>query len=315
MAIGKFALPAGSNGGGGGTYSTVVQEYTSSGTWTKPAGLAMIEIVCIAGGGGGGSGSTANTNFSGRAGGSGVAGGVIYATFDESDLGATVSFTIGAGGTGGTAVTAAATSGNSGGNGGNTTFGSLITCLAGGGGIPGGTTGGRSASSETIHQWFRNNGQSSNGIGGAGTAGTTQTNSGTATYFSVLPGGAGGGVSTSNVAEVGGAGCRYIPRSGTLTTAATAGTAGGGAGGAGANNVMDRFCASTSMIEAGQTKFIGNSGAGGGGSVTGNGGNGGAGGLYGGSGGGGGSCRSGSASGAGGAGGAGLIVIVEHIVS
>jgi hypothetical protein len=95
--IGKFAVPA-SSGGGGGTYSTVLREYTTSGTWTKPSGLLFIEIVCIGGGGGGASGGCQATSTVARGGGGAQAGGFTYQIIPAANLSTTEDYVIGAGG-------------------------------------------------------------------------------------------------------------------------------------------------------------------------------------------------------------------------
>lgn len=99
------------------------QEFLVSGTWTKPVGLsanALILIEVIGGGGGGGS-------ISGGGGGGG--GAYNSKIMRASDLTASVSVTVGAGG----AVNNA---------GGNSSFGSYVTAYGGGNGTSGGAGGG-----------------------------------------------------------------------------------------------------------------------------------------------------------------------------
>ena len=107
-----------------------VQTFTSSGTWTKPAGYAAGSRVFIQAWGGGGSGGKI-----GNAGGGG-GGGYNERWITLSQLGATETITIGAGGAG---VTTASTSGNVGGT---TTAGSWVSAYGGGGGGSGGGGGG-----------------------------------------------------------------------------------------------------------------------------------------------------------------------------
>jgi hypothetical protein len=101
-----------------------MQVFSASGTWTKPNRLPSDALILVEAWGGGGGGSSVSTDGGG---GGGYSSKVVHA----SDLPASVTVTIGAGG----AV------GNPGGNGGNTTFGSVLTA-GGGGGAQNGTGGG-----------------------------------------------------------------------------------------------------------------------------------------------------------------------------
>lgn len=143
------------------------QVFTSSGTWTKPAGLTGTEKVLIevwGAGGGGGSGMTGQNHGAGGGGG----GGYNRLQTTVAALSSTVSVTIGAGGKGATSGPA------SGAAGGDTKFGSLLTGYGGGAGfaanvvassITGGGGGGNQAKGG-------NGASGTPGAGGATTGGT-----------------------------------------------------------------------------------------------------------------------------------------------
>ncbi len=118
---GFLSLPVGTTAQRPSLFSsaTVVQLTTvGTNTWTVPAGVTSIEILCVAGGGGGGF----------QVGGGGGGGGVVYRSAYPVTPGASISYTIGNGGSGGTSGAAAT-------NGQDTTFGSGVDqLLAKGGG-------------------------------------------------------------------------------------------------------------------------------------------------------------------------------------
>ena len=273
--------------------TAIVEAFTSSGTWTKPAGATVVNIQLLGGGGGGGSGRRDITALTAKSGGGGGGGGsYLNITIPASALGITESVVIGAGGAGGAGSTASPSgNGATAISGGNTTFNSFI--CSGGSGGSGGTA---NPSNGGIGVLSANNGSVSNitGVGGNGAPSTSTTT----TLFGGAGGAAGGAISISGVAFAGGNG----GRSNVLGFVGGTGGAAGNAGGAGTNNAS-----ATSGLFA-----VGSGGGGGGAGLTISGGAGGAGGFPASGGGGGGPTETGTTSGSGGAGASGLAIITTY---
>ena len=281
------------------------QTFASSTTYTVVAGAKLIVVECIGAGGGGGGGAR-NASTSNASGGGGGAGGSYQRTvLAASELGATVTVTIGAGGTGGAGRTGSTGLGSNGVVGGLSRFGTLYWVGARAG-RQGSTTGDAEGGIGWRYPWTlytKSDLDMSIGKGGfsrvltlaAGEAGTKGGGINGA-------GGGGGGGSAAATATAGGAGGAYsadfhtdiigsnagtgaytwdgvVPKTG---GGGTAGTSAGGTGGAGTS-------------QAG--------GGGGGGALAAVGGTGGAGATPGGGGGGGGGANGNNNGGTGGAGG------------
>lgn len=202
-----------------------VQVFAASGTWTKPAGAALVIAVCFGSGGGG---ARRNSQAYGLGGSGGERADVTLAA---SAVGATESVTVGAGGTGETTAGAAPV------DGGRSSFGQHLVALGGSKGVSGNfqlAGGGGYYVSNFGYIEAPNAGGGSDGNGGRGSL----RGGGAGGCFDGTVGRAGGasGVAGRNVYSTGGA-------AGVSTTPAGAGTSrsgtgrGGDGGGGGAGQV------------------------------------------------------------------------------
>jgi len=195
----------------------IIQTFTSSQTFTVPAGITNIAEVLVVGGGGGGG------FYYGGGGGGGGGGGVLYQLNYAVTPGAGITVTIGAGG-------AARTSALQGGDGGTSVFGSLSAIGGGGGGCGGSPQAGRAGGS--------GGGGGNTTAGGAGTALQGSSGGNSTTYSGGGGGGAGqtGAIGSDAASGTGGAGGigRELSISGVpLFYGGGGGGAGGAVGGAG----------------------------------------------------------------------------------
>ena len=124
-----------------GSGSTIVEIFDTNGTWTKPSGALMVEVIAIGAGGGGGSGRKGATSTDATGGSGGGAELFRWALLPASPSARPRTVVRGTGGTGGSAVSANSTNGNDGADGGTSTFGNWLSAGGGRRGI-GGTAGG-----------------------------------------------------------------------------------------------------------------------------------------------------------------------------
>jgi hypothetical protein len=182
------------------------QTYTTSGTFTPPAGVTSVIVECWGGGGAGGA-ATGNP----AAGGGGAGGSYVKNTSIPVSQGTNYTVTVGTGGVGGSGA---------GGNGGDSWFGSTSTILAKGG------LGGALASS--------------NNSTASGAAALNTGNVGSTNPFSYY-GGAGGTGAASGASGGGGGSSAGTGSGGNAASGVTGGVAvtGGGAGVSGSTNSAD----------------------------------------------------------------------------
>jgi hypothetical protein len=179
-----------------------INKFTSSGTWTKLAGLKYVEVELVGAGGGGGGLGTNATGDSGGGGGGGYSRKVIQA----NTLGSTETVTVGTGGGGGNGTSAGSAGGTS-------SFGSHLSATGGGGGnhasLGGGGAGGVGSSGDVNSTGNGGGGVSSGsspyavtGVGGGSYFGggsyANGTNGGNGQNGQDYGGGGGGATSTNS---------------------------------------------------------------------------------------------------------------------
>jgi hypothetical protein len=271
---GKYVTTDGTTASWAAIVSATFNEYTSSGTWTKPANATFVMVEAWGAGGGGGGGRRGASGSTRGAGGGGGGGAYAYRLFKASDLASSISVAIGAGGAGGAGRTADSLGGFDGSAGGNTLFGSVLTAFGGFGGTGGtnsastggggggvlststGTAGGAPLIAGGSQPQAFGGGTATSAAGGpsgfgggAGGGGPTSSggNEGGSSYQGGAGGGSGSSIDTNNTLAVGGSGGGITGTSGTGaagafypggTGASGSGREGGGGGAAGSVSAM-----------------------------------------------------------------------------
>lgn len=206
-----------------------VQDFTASGSWTKPSGVSAVMVLACGGGGAGGGGAGAAAPGARQGGTGGGGGAYVEKILNAADLSASVSVTVGAQVTG--ASGGANVSGSNGNSGNPSSFGSYVAASGGGGGAGGPST-------------------AANRSGGAG-GGAAQL------------GGAGGAANSAggdSLSAVTTGGLGWSGGAGIAGGNGTPGEMGGGAGG-GTQSTL-------TVGSQGGSSVFGGGGGGGGGSVT-----------------------------------------------
>ena len=255
-----------------------VQTFSSSTTYTVVANAKVIVVECIGAGGGGGGGAR-NTGTSSAGGGAGGAGAPYErCVLAASEVGATATVTVAAGGAGGAGRTGSTGDGTAGSVGGTSRFGTFYF-LGGRRGNEGTTAGGGGgADGYTIAGAIFNTGVSKTGFGASGFGSLTSSGSdGNRGFRGGGGGGGGGGRSATDRAGGAGGSSELNPTLGdsNFWTAqgglgGAAGAAGAGAGGAGSASAGGGGGGSSNTATGG-AGGAGDTGGGGGGGAGANG--------------------------------------------